>query len=579
LKTRADRIVPGVALGSLTMSADGSAIAWVAPAADGAATLFVSGPTGTPSAVRGAARGERIAAPALSPDGRLVAYQFQARVGSSTDWDIYVSDRAGSHRRLTREIQHDVLPRFLDARTVLGVIGEPRHRRSHLYDVETGTRTRLFANNTIRTISPEYAWEASADGTRLVVQADRDGDTISPARGLYLVNLTQKLTSSGLRQRLQAQLRQETDLRERMTAAYKPIAEDVRQIVSRVSTTRVFDCHRAQAAFDSKHITQPGNAKAIDHLQKMYASFGYAPELQWFTVPRGGSQPGSRTANVVATLRGRTNPGIVYVASSHFDSVTAGPGADDNTSGTCALLEAARVLADHPLPATVVFASFTGEEAGLLGSEEFVRLAKAQNWQVAGALNNDMVGWAGDGPRIDNTIRYSNGGIRDLQHGAAFQFSELVTFDARYFYGTDAATFHDVWGDIFAGIGSYPILGNPNYHQPSDLIETISFTQVAETAKVTAASLVALASSPARPKGLKAARRGGQVDVSWATNPESDITGYILVHGPSEDRERTRLAVRQPHVAFAAPAGTHVAVKAVNGRGLESWDWARMVVP
>ena len=90
------------------------------------------------------------------------------------------------------------------------------------------------------------------------------------------------------------------------------------------------------------------------------------------------------------------NPELVYVVSSHYDSVVAGPGADDDTSGTAALLEAARVLAGHPMAATIVFASFTGEEAGLLGSREFVRRAVADKLRVVGALNNDMIGWMND---------------------------------------------------------------------------------------------------------------------------------------------------------------------------------------
>jgi hypothetical protein len=65
----------------------------------------------------------------------------------------------------------------------------------------------------------------------------------------------------------------------------------------------------------------------------------------------------------VATLKGTVNPELIYVVSSHFDSVAVGPGADDDTSGTAALLEAARMLAGTPMPATIVFASFTGEEA------------------------------------------------------------------------------------------------------------------------------------------------------------------------------------------------------------------------
>ena len=94
-------------------------------------------------------------------------------------------------------------------------------------------------------------------------------------------------------------------------------------------------------------------------------------------VPAAVRPRAARTANVVATLKGTENPELIYVVSSHFDSVQAGPGADDDTSGTAALLEAARMLADTPLPATVVFASFTGEEAGLLGQPR-VRAARGR---------------------------------------------------------------------------------------------------------------------------------------------------------------------------------------------------------
>ena len=82
------------------------------------------------------------------------------------------------------------------------------------------------------------------------------------------------------------------------------------------------------------------------------------------------------------------------------------------------MLETARIMAKRPQPATIIFASFTGEEGGLLGSREFVRQAVEKKMQLVGALNNDMVGWANN-QRLDNTIRYSDRGIRDIQHGAA----------------------------------------------------------------------------------------------------------------------------------------------------------------
>jgi len=515
----------------------------------------------------------RLDAPALSPDGRLVAYQQMSGAGSSTDWDIYISDETGATKRVTRDIQHDVLPRFLTSTTLLGMMGEARHRRSQLYDLAAGTRTRLFANNTIRTISPEYIWLPSADGKRLLVQAERDGDTVSTERGVYVVDLARKVSTVDVLARLERQQAAESELRQRVTKAFGPIADQIRRTVANISANRAYEYEKAQFDFDSKYVSQPGNAKAIEYLNKTYTSFGYTPELQWFSPAQA---QGNRTANVVATLKGTEHPDLIYVVSSHFDSVQVGPGADDDTSGTCALLETARVLAKTPLPATVVFASFTGEEGGLLGSREFVRLAAERKWRIAGALNNDMIGWAGESARMDNTIRFSNAGIRDIQHGAAILFSDLILYDAKYYKSTDAAAFYDGWGDIVGGIGSYPVLANPNYHQPTDLIETINFRQIAETAKVTAATIMYLASSPSRLSDLTATRSPSGVNVTWTPSPETGVKSYVVAYGPVTDPLKTKVTVSTSKVVLPAlPAGTTVAVKAVNSRGLEGWDWAR----
>jgi hypothetical protein len=514
----------------------------------------------------------RLDAPALSADGSRVAYQLMAR----DDWEVHVAGRDGKDdRRLTKDVQHDVVPRFVDNTRLLTAVGEPRHRRSFLHDLNAGTRVRLFHNNTIRTIAPEYQWSVSPDGRRVLIGAERDGDTVSPERGVYLVDLQAKISKADLLARLRANLAAETALREAGTRTFAPIAADVRRVVGQISTSRIYGYEKVLFDFDSKHITRPGNKLASAYLFETYKSFGYAPEMQWFDVRNALD---GRTANVVATLRGTEHPELVYVVSSHYDSVAGGPGADDNTSGTAALLEAARALAQHPMPATIVFASFTGEESGLLGSREYVRQAVANKVRIVGALNNDMIGWTND-HRLDNTIRYSNPGIRDIQHAAAFLFTRLITYDALYFKSTDAASYYDAYGDIVGGIGSYPVLSNPHYHQPHDLLEFENHELVAETSKTTAATLMLLASSPSRITGLTAERAGSSVTVSWTPSPEQGVTSYLVASGASSDRLTTRTTVKTPRAILTnVPAGSVVAVKAVNARGLEGWDWARATV-
>ncbi|MBP9898056.1 MAG: M20/M25/M40 family metallo-hydrolase [Gemmatimonadales bacterium] len=560
-----------------TISADGSMMAWVEGnlVVQGSVAMEENRLVAAPVAGGGAMtlyKGiRRIDAPALSPDGSRIAFQMMP----VQDYELYTLDisptASATPTRLTREIQHDVVPQWLNPTTVMAVMGEPRHRRSYLYDAETGARTRLFHNNTVRTIAPEYEWLPTPDGSAVLTVAERDGNTVSVERGLYLTELKRPVTREAVIARLDADRAGEVSLRDRGITSFAPIAAKVRAVTTQVDVGRVYGYEKALFDFDSKHISQPGNAKAIDYLLATYKSFGYDAQPQWFS-PQGALA--GKTANVLAVLKGTENPELVYVVSSHFDSRAEGPGADDNTSGTAALLEAARVMARHPQPATIVFASFTAEESGLLGSREYVRRAVADSVKLVGALNNDMLGWAND-HHLDNTIRYSNPGIRDIQHAAAAQFSSMITYDALYYKSTDAAAYYEAYGDIVGGIGSYPVLGNPHYHMPHDILEVENHQLIAEASKTTVATLMLLASSPSRLKNLAVANGVA----TWTRSPEKGITGYLVTWGPADAPEKNRLRVTTPTARIPRlTAGMVVQVKAVNARGLMGWDWARFTV-
>jgi hypothetical protein len=560
------------------VSADGSRLVFLTPGERSTAVQTVELSAGGVSEPVVLVRSEmEVDDPAVSPAGGWVAYQKRP----VHDWEIFaVPGTGGEEVQVTREIQHDLDPLFLDESTVMATKGEGRHRRALVYPVgEASPRgVRLHHNNTVRTIAPEYEWVASRDGSRVLVVAERDGDTVSPERGVYLVHRDRPVALEAVEDRLHHALHGETDLRARGAALFLPVHDRVAAVTDSVDVSRIYQYAEVLDGFGSKYITRPGNRQAVDYLVATLRSWGYEPELQWFE-PR----PGLRTANVVARLPGTRDPDLVYVASSHFDSVERGPGADDNSSGTTALLETARVLRDRPLPATVEFAFFTGEEAGLLGSREYVRLAQASGKRIVGALNNDMVGWTRH-HRLDNTIRYSNAGIRDVQHAAAIQFSDLITYDARYYKNTDAHAYYEAYGDIVGGIGSYPVLGSPHYHQYTDRIENVNHRLVAEVGRVTVATLMLLASSPSRIEGLQAAPApdGPGVVVRWDASPETAVDHYVVV---AEDIEGEGRTVEVP--ASEAPSvllgpvtpGSTIRVKAVGPAGMEGWDWARVEAP
>ena len=509
---------------------------------------------------------------ALSDDGNLAVVQGRPR----EDWELFLVQTAGSgaeaaFTQVTREIQHDLFPTFLPDGRVLAMKGEGRHRRSYLYDFESGDKIWLFRNNTTRTVAPEYEWAPSPDGSKLLIVAERDGNTVSPERGVYLLDLTRKLTREEILARVRRNLEAERELRARAESMYSPLRKKIQAAVDQISMTRLFEYQEALFQFGSKNVSQPGNRAAIDYIAGKLREFGYEPELQWFDAR------GERSANVIARIPGAVSPDVVYAVSAHFDSNNSSPGADDNTSATVGLMEMARVLAGLDLPATVEVAFFTGEESGLLGSREYVRQAVESGKKLVGALNNDMVGFAED-HRLDNTIRYSNAGIRDLQHGAAMLFSDMVTHDAEYYKSTDAAAYFDAYGDIVGGIGSYPILASPHYHQSHDVLETINHKLVTEVAKTTTASVMLLASIPSRVGGLKAMGDGSSIAVSWDPAVEADVTGYRVAFGPEEDPLRFLHDVTDTSATLeGGEEGWVISVKAVNERGMEGWDWARIL--
>ncbi|HYN85988.1 MAG TPA: M20/M25/M40 family metallo-hydrolase, partial [Pyrinomonadaceae bacterium] len=131
----------------------------------------------------------------------------------------------------------------------------------------------------------------------------------------------------------------------------------------------------------------------------------------------------TRITNVVATLRG-TQPeseARTYVVSGHYDSMCSSPtdgecdapGANDDASGTAAVIELARVMSKRRFDATVVFMAVAGEEQGLVGATYFAEQAKQQNTNVEAMFTNDIVGntLGGNGVRDRRTVRVFSEGV------------------------------------------------------------------------------------------------------------------------------------------------------------------------
>jgi aminopeptidase YwaD len=170
--------------------------------------------------------------------------------------------------------------------------------------------------------------------------------------------------------------------------------------------------------------------------------------------------------NVIAHGGDPAESGRVLVGA-HLDSVEAGPGANDNASGSAAVLELARVFAGRPERARLSFALFGAEEWGLWGSRRYVeRLGEGGARRLRAMVNLDMVAV---GDRFE--IGAAGQGGRDLQRRALDAAAELgyraSPFDAGG--SSDHASFSA------AGVPAVMIhwREDPNYHQPTDTIDKL----------------------------------------------------------------------------------------------------------
>ena len=285
--------------------------------------------------------------------------------------------------------------------------------------------------------------------------------------------------------------------------------------------------------------------------------------------------------NVVATLRG-TQPQSadrMYVVSGHYDSMCNtpvdakcdAPGANDDASGTAAVLEMARVMAKYEFDATIVFMAVAGEEQSLLGSTYYAEQAKQKNWNIDAMFTNDIIGntLGGNGVRdrgnvrvfsegvpsnetpAEATTRRSVGGENDSasrqlarfikETGEAFvpQMKVMLVYRRdRYGRGGDhipflergypAVRFTEVNEEFRHQHQNVRV---ENGVQFGDLPEFVDFAYVANVARVNAASLAALALAPSRPKGVTilSQRLQNDTELKWDANTEPDLAGYEIV--------------------------------------------------
>jgi hypothetical protein len=282
----------------------------------------------------------------------------------------------------------------------------------------------------------------------------------------------------------------------------------------------------------------------------------------------------TKITDVFAIQRGTERPNDVVIIQGHIDSrvtdpmnaTSDAPGANDDGSGTAAVLEAARVLSKHKFPGTIVYATLMGEEQGLYGGKVLANYAKAQGWNVVTVLNNDIIGNScgsdgvcdstharvlSEGPRSQGEAElaaqtHSLGGENDSPSRNISRYLDgladrlKIGLDVRQIWRTDRFS---RGGDHipFLALGfpaarisvavenynwQHQDLRTENGIRYGDTIDHVDFAYLAKMTKLNVAALAGIASAPPPPEPKVEGAVSTDTTLTWKSVPTADT--YVV---------------------------------------------------
>lgn len=243
-------------------------------------------------------------------------------------------------------------------------------------------------------------------------------------------------------------------------------------------------------------ISWQGNDLAADYIKQKLESYGLTAYDQDFNATGG--------RNVYAVQQGTIYPDEKYIICAHYDAVDYFC-ADDNASGTAAVLEAARINSNFDFPYTIVYALWDEEEVGLYGSAYYASEAASNNEIINGVINLDMIAWDSDDDgmyEIHSSNTANSGEVAATIQNVNTGFNLNISPDV-YNPGTPYSDHSSFWDNGYGAVllieGYYGGDFNPYYHTANDRISIFNLDYFHEMAKLSIGSIATLAYSGAVP--------------------------------------------------------------------------------
>ncbi len=280
----------------------------------------------------------------------------------------------------------------------------------------------------------------------------------------------------------------------------------------------------------SRHKNNPSNDKAADYIQQKLESYGLTVYNQSFS---------SSGRNVYGVQTGTTFPNQKYMICAHYDDMPSGttaPGADDNASGTAAVIEAARIISQYTSEYTIIYALWDEEEQGLVGSDHYATLAAAAGDSIMGVVNLDMIAWDSDNNNIADLHTRSVGTSLYLKD-KMLEVNTLYNLGLNIDIKNPGSTYSDHASFWFNNFGAILLIEdgsdfNAFYHTTNDLVTHFNqpyFLKMSMASFGTLATLANVSGTvPVELASFSASVIQGRIMLEWTTASELNNNGFEI---------------------------------------------------
>lgn len=281
---------------------------------------------------------------------------------------------------------------------------------------------------------------------------------------------------------------------EQSTVSRSDDTSSIIEMIQQINESMLFSYHHGLMKFGIRYTGTVNCSLAAQYIYDSFQAMGLPVEFQEW------KYGGFTSKNVVATLNGTdTNSTAEYILCGHYDTVAAGPGADDDGSGTAAVLAIASVLSQYHFNHTIKFITFSGEEVGAYGSFTYARDASYRGDNIVAVLNMDMIGYANttEGGRI---LRFfpplRSQWVADYATTIAEKYNDILNMSiATYpsYPGDDSQSFVDYGYD---GVWIAHQDGYPYGHTANDTADHLNWTYYTKATKLMLAITAEIAQRP-----------------------------------------------------------------------------------